>query len=139
MRWLRSQTIPIRDAKGVVYRYAGIVIDITEQVSAEETAKNLRRRLLTVPGAGEEDERRAMARELHDEVGQDLTGLSLLLKARKRGGGMEDGRDSADGLELVESIMTKVRDLSLVMRPSMLDDLGLLPAILDSLVKSDHR
>ena len=43
---------------------------------------------------------------------------------------MEDGRDSADGLELVESIMTKVRDLSLVMRPSMLDDLGLLPAIL---------
>ena len=126
MRWLRSQTIPIRDAKGVIYRYAGIVIDITEQVSAEETAKNLRRRLLTV----QEDERRAMARELHDEVGQDLTGLSLLLKARKRGGGMEDGRDSADGLELVESIMTKVRDLSLVMRPSMLDDLGLLPAIL---------
>ena len=68
----------------------------------------------------EESERRNLARELHDEIGQTLTGLKLRLEA----GQVTEARG------LVEELMSSVRNLSLDLRPAMLDDLGLLPALL---------
>ena len=68
----------------------------------------------------EENERRNLARELHDEIGQTLTGLKLRLEA----GQTQEARG------LVEELMSSVRNLSLDLRPAMLDDLGLLPALL---------
>ena len=74
-----------------------------------------------------------VARELHDEVGQALTGLKLMLEAEPRAGA--PGRaPAAERLraaqDVVERLIGQVRDLSLDLRPSMLDDLGLLPALL---------
>jgi signal transduction histidine kinase len=68
----------------------------------------------------EESERRNLARELHDEIGQTLTGLKLRLEAGQ----------TSEARGLVEELMSSVRNLSLDLRPAMLDDLGLLPALL---------
>ncbi len=71
-----------------------------------------------------------MARELHDEVGQLLTGLKLVLQMTAAGApeGQKRGLDEAE--TLASELMARVRQLSLDLRPAMLDDLGLLPALL---------
>ena len=86
----------------------------------------LSRRLVEV----QEAERRHLARELHDEIGQLLTGLKLNLEMSKRlpADAVKTSLDQAQ--ELVNGLVTEVRDLSLDLRPTMLDDLGLLPALL---------
>ncbi|OGN81649.1 MAG: hypothetical protein A2X24_10870 [Chloroflexi bacterium GWB2_54_36] len=73
----------------------------------------------------QEAERRKIALELHDEIGQLLTGLKLQLDtSTENGAAQKKARDLADDL------IQKVRNLSLDLRPTMLDDLGLLPALL---------
>jgi len=67
----------------------------------------------------QEDERRRIARELHDEAGQVLTAVKIELDL--------DGRREAS--EMVGRALAQVRDLSNLLRPTVLDDLGLLPAL----------
>jgi PAS domain S-box-containing protein len=107
---------PFRDARGSRY-VGGMAVDITARKEAEEKLRAYALRLLAV----QETERRHLARELHDEVGQSLTGLKLAL---------ERGAPPGEAVEFVKELMTRVRDLSLRLRPAMLDDLGLLPALL---------
>jgi PAS domain S-box-containing protein len=88
--------------------------------------QHLSQRLLEV----QETERRLIARELHDEIGQALTGLKLFLEVDHRGS-RETPRDKlGTARSLVEDLISRVRDLSLELRPTMLDDLGLVPALL---------
>ncbi len=78
----------------------------------------------------QESERRRIARELHDEVGQVLIGLKLSLEGSARLVG-EAARARLGGAQvLVTDLIGRLRDLSLDLRPPMLDDLGLLPALL---------
>jgi PAS domain S-box-containing protein len=77
----------------------------------------------------QESERRALARELHDEVGQALTGLKLLLSAVRGQPPEASAPRLTEALDLVSGLMGRVHDLSLDLRPAMLDDLG-LPAAL---------
>jgi signal transduction histidine kinase len=67
----------------------------------------------------QEDERRRIARELHDEAGQVLTAVKIELEL--------DGRGEA--AEMVGRALDQVRDVSNLLRPSALDDLGLVPAL----------
>lgn len=83
----------------------------------------VRAQLLERVISAQEDERRHLARELHDEVGQLLTGLKLRLETRDSGA-------CADGVAVVNDIIARVRELSMSLRPAMLDDLGLVPALL---------
>ncbi len=76
----------------------------------------------------QESERRRIARELHDEIGQALTGLKLQLEMSVAGAGASDGLRSARSI--AQRLIEQVRDLSLDLRPAMLDDLGLVPALL---------
>lgn len=73
----------------------------------------------------QEAERRKIALELHDEIGQLLTGLKLQLDT-----GTENGAAQTKARDLADGLIQKVRNLSLELRPTMLDDLGLLPALL---------
>jgi len=80
----------------------------------------------------QEAERRHLARELHDEIGQLLTGLRLTLDVPEPPSpalGLRLGQAQA----LVQELLERIRALSLDLRPSILDDLGVLPALLDNI------
>jgi signal transduction histidine kinase len=103
------------------------------RIQAEEALQHyadrlqaLSRRLVEV----QEAERRHIARELHDEVGQALTGLKLLLEVIPRLPAENVPSRLDEALQLVDELMNLVHDLSLDLRPGVLDDLGLLPALL---------
>ncbi len=77
----------------------------------------------------QEDERREIARELHDEIGQALTLVKIKLQqaARLRGGDAENLLE--DCIEIADYTLKQVRDMSLDLRPPLLDDLGLEAAL----------
>ena len=98
-----------------------------EDLEAEvaETTLDLRslsRRLLLV----QEEERRKLALELHDEIGQVLTGLMFQVAAAQA---RNDASALDDAILTVEQLTDQVRHLALDLRPVMLDDYGLLAAI----------
>jgi signal transduction histidine kinase/CheY-like chemotaxis protein len=98
-----------------------------EQVRAgRERLQTLSRQLIEV----QEAERHHIACELHDEVGQALTGLKLLLGMSTRLPADQITASLGEAQALANDLMARVRDLSLDLRPSMLDDLGLLPTLL---------
>jgi PAS domain S-box-containing protein len=91
-----------------------------------ERLQVLSRRLVEV----QEAERRHIARELHDEIGQILTGLNLSLELVSRLPPEQRDERLSYARDMVEALMSQVREMSLELRPPMLDDLGLLPALL---------
>ena len=93
-----------------------------EVVRSNARLVDLSRRLLVV----QEEERRHVGRELHDQIGQMLTGLKLRLTTLTAN---DDPQDTAEVEGLVADLMDHVRDLSLALRPPMLDDAGLIPAL----------
>jgi len=88
--------------------------------------KELSRRLIDV----QEAERRSIALELHDEIGQILTGLKLSLEMSTRLSEGEALASIAGAQALVNELMARTRKMSLDLRPATLDHLGLLPALL---------
>lgn len=111
----------------------GFHIDITEQYQAEEELRLSRERLETLSRqliATQENERRHLARELHDEIGQMLTGIKLnlrMLQQPEQAVSLES--IVPETIKLVDETVQQVRNLALELRPSMLDDLGLLAAL----------
>ena len=75
-----------------------------------------------------DEERRLLSRELHDELGQTLTALKLRLKIALRGGPTA-GSNVDDALALVDSLIDRVRKISVDLRPPLLDELGLESAL----------
>ena len=94
-----------------------------EVSSAHAQLEGLSRRLVHL----QEEERRTISRELHDEVGQILTGLKMMIETGERLGATMDPRPLK---ESVGQLIERVHDLSLNLRPPMLDDLGLVPTLL---------
>ena len=80
----------------------------------------------------QEEERKRISRELHDEVGQLLTGLRMELRALSRLHGASRNSLSPGWMKpkiLLDRTVQAVRDLAMGLRPAMLDDLGLVPAL----------
>lgn len=104
------------------------VVVTFEQVRAgRERLQGLSKRLLEI----QEVERRYLAQELHDEIGQTLTSLKLSLELIPRDSLPSDVQDSINqAQDLAYQLLGRVREMSLDLRPAMLDDLGLLPALL---------
>ena len=100
-----------------------------EIVDARAELKQLSARLVEA----QEDERRSISRELHDEVGQSLPGVLVEmanLSTRIRTHDLDAVSAKADEIKgLVENSIRVVRNMALLLRPSMLDDLGLVPAL----------
>ncbi|MEA3187005.1 MAG: hypothetical protein QOD99_835 [Chthoniobacter sp.] len=122
---------PIEGPAGVD-RVACVLQDITERNRAakelEEANHRLRilsRRLFEV----QEQERRHLARELHDEIGQTLTAAKLNLKIIAPDVPPAFARRLEDSTQLLDRLLMQVRQLSLDLRPPMLDELGLVPTL----------
>ncbi|MBC8101769.1 MAG: PAS domain-containing protein [Cytophagales bacterium] len=100
----------------------------SELRSGREQLQALNRRLVEV----QEAERLRLARELHDEIGQIVTGLKMTidLTARETVDRASVQPFHEESKRLVRDLMERVRQMSLDLRPTMLDDLGLLPALL---------
>ena len=92
----------------------------------QENLQTLSRQLLGV----QEAERREIARELHDEIGQVLTGVGLTLEMAAQFRTDLGAEDLRQAHALVVELMERVSRLSLELRPALLDDLGLLPALI---------
>ncbi|XUW99638.1 MAG: MASE3 domain-containing protein [Dehalogenimonas sp.] len=103
--------------------------DLSEQLrfraEAEESLRSLSSRLLSI----QEEERRAIARELHDQTGQSLTVLKLMFGRADRMAPEEMKPILKDTGNLIAEIIKQVRSLSLSLRPGILDDLGLVAAM----------
>jgi len=78
--------------------------------------------------AAKEDERRFLAHELHDELGQTLTALKLRLQLGPRLA-PTSGVDIAAAIALVDDLIGRVRKMSIDLRPALLDEIGLVPAL----------
>ncbi|MGH2721557.1 MAG: ATP-binding protein, partial [Actinomycetota bacterium] len=138
--WARTPRAFSREDGNVVDAIAGVLAEAIKRKDAVEVLRKARddeRRLRERLEAharlvveAQEAERRRIARELHDEIGQTLTGLKLTLEQLERAPPSEVGEGLDRALTLVAELMSRVDILSLDLRPAMLDDLGLLPALL---------
>jgi len=113
--------------------FTGVIRDITERKQAQALLDGSRvqlRRLATRLQSIREEERTRIAREVHDELGQMLTGLKFELSRLKSGisaTGLLEQLDSSLGL--VDATIRTVQRIAADLRPSVLDDIGLRPAI----------
>jgi signal transduction histidine kinase len=98
---------------------------IEQMTAAQMRLHTLSQRLLEA----QETERRSLARELHDQIGQALTAVKINLQATQRATDAATGARLAESVTIVERALQKVRNLSLELRPSLLDDLGLVSAL----------
>lgn len=110
--------------------------DITRQIRIDRELKQNRKQLHDLSARllrSQEDERRRISRELHDELGQALTVMELnfnqLEKTVSRHLKQIDRDRLHDTIKLIDHLEQQVRELSLELRPLMLDELGLVPTI----------
>lgn len=151
-RWFLVRADPIRDEGGRVVWWFGAATDVHEQLLAiEEVERRVTERTSELAQANaaleeaaaersalrlqltaaEEDERRRLARELHDQLGQHLTALGLGLADARR---LVSAGESSDARltqleELSRAIARDARYLALELRPPELDDVGLASAV----------
>jgi two-component system sensor histidine kinase UhpB len=124
---------PIREKAGEITGASLIARNITDRKQAEKALQestdqlhSLSRRLVEV----QENERRLIARELHDEIGQDLTGLQLIMEVLPHLPPETLCEKTRQAQALVTELFERVSRLTLDLRPPMLDDLGLLPTLI---------
>lgn len=115
--------------------WLGLSHDVTEQYNAKELLQKSYediRQLASNLQSIREDERTNIAREIHDELGQQLTGLKMdmhWLTRKINPADTEVSKKMQDSIALINSTITTVRKIATDLRPSILDDLGLLAAL----------
>jgi PAS domain S-box-containing protein len=132
---IENSAVPIRDANG---RITGAVIvndDVTARVSAEQKLHDSLVQMRTLSGRlmrAQDDERRRIARELHETTAQDLAGLKMLLARLNRTSGQLSDADRAildESVQLADRTMSEIRTLAYLLHPPFLDEVGLLSAL----------
>lgn len=128
---VRESARSIRDSRGDVLYYEGTVEDITERKRSEEALRRLADRLTTA----QEDERRRISRELHDEAGQALTAIAVRLHMLERKlsdvnlNGTRVSTELGQLRAIAESTQEELRRMAHALHPSVLEHLGLTEAL----------
>ncbi len=137
-RWVAMRNTRVRYGGAVAT--LGNAQDVTLQKEMEIKLRQLSARLLTI----QEEERRRLALDLHDSLGQTLTGIKFMIEASL---GESPPLERRAGIARLRSVVPRiqaaveeVRQLATGLRPSILDDLGLLPTIVWYLreLQNDH-
>ena len=151
--WTYSRAVPLLDANGEIVEWFGAASDVTDRREAEEKyrklaqtldgevrartreleeqssqVRDLSRRLLR----SQDEERRHIARELHDSAGQTLTvlGISLAQLAQKAGRNAPEIASDAEQIqETVQQLHREIRTTSYLLHPPLLDENGLYSAV----------
>ena len=123
-----SVRFPILDEAGDVTRLCGISVDITDLKKAQDRLRKLSGGIIN----SQENERTAIARELHDELGQVLTALRMDAVWLRDRLGSTDGKAASRAMnmcDLIDKTISDVRHIATRLRPPVLDDLGLGDAL----------
>jgi PAS domain S-box-containing protein len=125
--WLENY-FPLRSEAGTVIGVTAAVVEITSRKRAEQELRDYSERVHTLSRqlvAVQEEERRHLARELHDELGQVLATINFQLHAAKGLAGAAALPRLEECGKLLQQAGEQVRGLALELRPTMLDVLGL--------------
>ncbi|MGZ8539616.1 MAG: PAS domain-containing sensor histidine kinase [Chitinophagaceae bacterium] len=134
-RWLETHAVPLRDSNGKIISLLGVTRDITERKKVEEkignTAEELRLLAAHLQSIREE-ERKRIGREIHDELGQQITAIKMDIA-------WIDKRITADNpllknklhnvIQLLDGSNRSIRRILSELRPGVLDDRGLLESL----------
>ena len=129
-RWFLARGVPLRDAEGRIARWYGTNTDIERRKRAEEELRRVSGQLLRL----QDEERRGIARDLHDSTGQDLVALATMLGQVRRSipsGQRKSRKLLSECKALADRCIREVRTLSYLLQPPLLDDAGLADAIRD--------
>jgi PAS domain S-box-containing protein len=137
---IENSAAPIRNAEEQIVGAVVVNEDVTERKQAEEQLQASREQLRALSArllSAREEERKSVAREIHDELGQALTGLIIELSwlEDKLAALPDSGRERpliekvASMLRLTDSTVESVRRIASELRPGLLDDFGLVAAI----------
>lgn len=143
-RWFRARAVPLRDPQGNIVKWYGACSDIHDSKLLEQSIRDnaielermvdlrtaeLRRlssRLMTL----QDEERRRIAREIHDGLGQELAAAKMILDGILSKDSSPATRQSgADASELVDRAIKQVRTISHLLHPPLLDEVGLVSAL----------
>lgn len=130
-RWLVDSGVPRFSPDGSFLGYIGSAVDITEHKQAEEQLNRLSAQLMLA----QDEERRRIARELHDSTVQTVMAVKLNLASLrrqlgdKRSGGDRFTRVLDENEALMEQAATELRTLSYLLHPPLLDEVGLVAAL----------
>ncbi len=117
---------PLKDERGRIIGASAIARDITQRKKLEESLRQLSGRILNA----QDEERRRIARELHDSTVQKLALLSINLSNIERGGDPEKvKKTAATSRELANQCAQELRSISYLLHPPMLEELGLASAL----------
>ena len=126
--WFRDESVIVQDAAGKPLYLQGLMFDVSERRRAEEHIHALNQQLIKA----QEGERQMISRELHDQVAQDLSTLKITCETLL-GNQSEVPFEVRQGLSelsrTLQKIIKTVRDLSYDLRPSSLDQLGLVRTV----------
>jgi len=120
-----SRWTMLRDGQGQPMGWLEINSDITARQKAERAARSLSKRILSL----EADERRRIARELHDSLGQYLTSLKINLDLLSRAANEKKVTLLSECLEMADHCLKETRTISHLLHPPLLDEAGLESAI----------
>lgn len=113
-------------ADGIAVGVQGCMRDVSERRRVQAAARTYSRRLIEA----QESERRRISRELHDQVGQILTAVKMNLHALRQACSAPEILSSIeDNMKVIDEAVDQVRDLSVDLRPLLLDDFGLVVAV----------
>ena len=123
---------PVKNEKGEIVQFIHVSKDITERKQSENELIEAKDRLQTLSKIlleNIENERRHIARELHDDIGQELTLLRKNLQNMHASKDQMYESNIEENIVIVDRMFQQIHDLSFNLRPAILDDLGLIPAL----------
>jgi len=125
--WVATTIVPFLNDKGKPYQYVSIRHEITQRKKMEDQIKALPKRIIQA----QEQECDRIARDLHDDLGQSLATLKMIIQSAwlQEGTSIKPPKNHKKILDYLDSIIDKSRNLAMRLRPATLEALGLTTAI----------